>query len=1400
MTITTKNESSVIKQKPTNKQFFVNMMSHITLSLTLAIMIPVSMPALAVQPANCELPDGDIDGDECITQNPSKSNGNNTNPDINSTPEIAGDPVVVATGNKYVHEVDYSSSGSSPLILKRSYNSSDISTSSFGVGWRGSYSRSVSAQYYGVFLINGNYQYSYAVDVIRDDGKILTFYQKGSLWQADSDVNSRLVKLATGWQYTTGLDDIEIYNANGQLISVTDRVGLSQNLSYNNYGYLASVTNAFGRSLKFAYSGSNVSSVTVPNGGVYAYSYSAKNNLVIVTYPDTTQRKFLYENISYPHALTGMIDEKNNRYSTDAYDSTGRDISTEFAGGVYKYTMNYGYLTNGYVPVTDALGVTRTSTFTTINEVPLETQMKQSCLSCPASYATTKTAKTYDANGNISSQIDFNGNTKTYTYDTSRNLQLSSTEAAGTPQARSITTTWHSTFRLPIIIKEPTKTTRFSYDTKGNLLQKTISAGTQTKTWAFTYNINSQLLTIDAPRNDVSDVTHFSYDSIGNLSAVTDALGHVTLIYSYNADGQPLSLKDPNGLVTSLQYDALGRLITSTIGTEVTRYKYDVVGQLIKVSLPDASTLAYSYDNAHRLISIIDTLGNHIDYTLDLMGNRLNTKTLDPSNTLARARSQVFDGLSRLVKAIGAQNQTSKFGYDANGNATSVADPLSNKTNLVYDPLNRLISSVDPLGDITTSSYDSNNNPLTLTDPLSHSTRYGYDGFGQKLTTMSPDTGQSQISRDTVGNPINTVDALGQTVNYRYDALNRVSQSSYPNKAPINFTYDQGVNGIGHLTQMSDGTDSTLWTYDLHGRIVSKTLISGSLTLVTKYGYTATGQLATLTYPSGKMVQLSYNNNGQVAELDSNGSPLLSAIKYQPFGSAKSWIFGNNVSTSRNFDLDGRLVSYDLGNRSRQLSYDAASRILSYTDSDLNHDQRFSYDALGRLIDYSDPFTQMTYSYDANGNRSQLLTAGAPSQNYKLDLHSNRLLGITDSNNQTLNSYNYDAAGHVINDDSNTYSYDGRGRLVQTSNISFGSEYYRINGLGQRDAKVTGLAPDLSGDANQDGTLTTTDLRLIVLMTQGSAPISLSADCSHDGKITIADVICAQTKLADMHLHPSKYVQTGTYFVYDGAGHLLGEYNQSGTALQETVWLANTPVAVLSGNSTFYVYADHLNAPRAISDNTGAIVWNWDSEAFGTKAATGKTFTYNLRFPGQYYDRSTGLHYNGFRDYDPALGRYIESDLIGLAGGINTYSYVENNPLSYVDPWGLDLTQLQQNALISAAQDWTNSNVPYLWGGKTKTGADCSGAVSSIYNQAGINIGRLQSQQFSKYPFVSATPPLQPGDVGVYPNHVDLYGGNNVGATGNNVWSAFSENSSHHYFGPANSSWFGTPVWYRYNP
>jgi len=121
-------------------------------------------------------------------------------------------------------------------------------------------------------------------------------------------------------------------------------------------------------------------------------------------------------------------------------------------------------------------------------------------------------------------------------------------------------------------------------------------------------------------------------------------------------------------------------------------------------------------------------------------------------------------------------------------------------------------------------------------------------------------------------------------------------------------------------------------------------------------------------------------------------------------------------------------------------------------------------------------------------------------------------------------------------------------------------------------------------------------------------------------------------------------------------------------------------VAVIAGSAAsplpLLVYADHLNAPRVLVDKTDAARWRWISEPFGTtqpeQAPAGLSpITVNLRFPGQYYDSESGLSYNYFRDYDSTIGRYVQSDPIGLAGGINTYAYVEGNPLSYADSKGL---------------------------------------------------------------------------------------------------------------------------------
>ncbi|MDD4930277.1 MAG: hypothetical protein PHP85_13505 [Gallionella sp.] len=114
-----------------------------------------------------------------------------------------------------------------------------------------------------------------------------------------------------------------------------------------------------------------------------------------------------------------------------------------------------------------------------------------------------------------------------------------------------------------------------------------------------------------------------------------------------------------------------------------------------------------------------------------------------------------------------------------------------------------------------------------------------------------------------------------------------------------------------------------------------------------------------------------------------------------------------------------------------------------------------------------------------------------------------------------------------------------------------------------------------------------------------------------------------------------------------------------------------------AGLQPYYIHSDHLDTPRMITDTAGAVVWQWDNvDPFGNNMAdenpTGAgAFSFNLRFPGQYFDRETNTHYNINRDYDPAIGRYVTSDPIGLGGGINTYQYVNSNPLSYSDQNGL---------------------------------------------------------------------------------------------------------------------------------
>jgi YD repeat-containing protein len=529
------------------------------------------------------------------------------------------------------------------------------------------------------------------VTIRRNDGKAYNFQQSAGGWIADADVPDRLEELKdsanvrTGWRYTTADQSVETYTATGQLTSLADRSGLAQTLTYSDAstpitvapvaGLLLRVTDPFGHQLNFTYDAhSRLSTLTGPAGGIYHYAYDTNNNLIAVTYPDGTSKTYHYENTSFPHALTGITDENGSRFATYTYDAQGRGISTEHAGGVDRASLVYN--ADGSTTVTDALGTARTYQFQTIlGVVKSKGQSQPGGSGCGASASTLS----YDANGNVSSRTDFNGNRTNYSYDLTRNLETSRTEGlsatgAATPATRTITTVWHPTLRLPVQVTNGNQQTTYSYNPQGEVTDKTVTdlATHTARTWTTTYTygvVPGVLLqkVEDGPRTDVADLTTYDYYPAdascagrhfgcrGQLQQVTDALGHITRLIRYNAHGKLEEFTDPNGLVTTLTYDARQRLTSVDAGGETTTYSYDSAGQLTRVTRPDGAYLAYTYDAAHRLIQTQDNLGNTLTYTLDALGNRGKEEAHDPSGQLARSQTRVYDALSRLQNLIQPQ-------------------------------------------------------------------------------------------------------------------------------------------------------------------------------------------------------------------------------------------------------------------------------------------------------------------------------------------------------------------------------------------------------------------------------------------------------------------------------------------------------------------------------------------------------------------------------------------------------------------------------------------------------------------------------------------------------------------------------------------------------------------------
>ena len=542
------------------------------------------------------------------------------------------------------------------------------------------------------------------------------------------------------------------------------------------------------------------------------------------------------------------------------------------------------------------------------------------------------------------------------------------------------------------------------------------------------------------------------------MIASTNALGHVTRVLAHDAHGNPLEIVDPNGLRTVLAYDLRQRLVSRQVGGERIGLEYDAAGLLTRVSLPDGATITYTYDPAQRLVGLADALGNRIAYTLDPMGNRLSEEVTDPAGNLARLARQVFDPLNRLAQSLGAAGQLSRFEYDAQGNLTREIDPLGHASSMGYDSLNRLVAIADPLGGRTDLRHDGADQLTAVTDPRNLLTRYARDGLGNEASLASPDTGTATRTFDEAGNVRTVVDARGARFTNRYDALDRVVSQSVTGPdgvATTSYAYD-APGALGRLARITERitniTVVTRFSYDLQGRIIGKTQDTASQRLAVGYGYDAvSGQMSAMRLPSGRVLGYRYAADGRMSGITLDGSPIVTAITYLPFGPVQRFTYASGAVYERSFDRDGRISAYRAGDSVRRLTYDEAGRIIAIADSAVPAlSSLMTYDPLGRLVAYEGLPARQAFSYDPTGNRTAVQIGGS-AYPYAVDPGSNKLVASDGIGGPA--AYLHDAMGNITQGARYVASYDARGRLRRV--LASGREVlYVVNALGQRIRKL----------------------------------------------------------------------------------------------------------------------------------------------------------------------------------------------------------------------------------------------------------------------------------------------------------------------------------------------------------
>jgi len=645
-----------------------------------------------------------------------------------------------------------------------------------------------------------------------------------------------------------------------------------------------------------------------------------------------------------------------------------------------------------------------------------------------------------------------------------------------------------------------------------------------------------------------------------------------------------------------------------------TTFTYDsIFNQVTSITDPNGNTTTINYDAKGNPTQIIDALGNETRMAYDMRG--LLTSVTD---VLENTTSFAYNDTANLIRTTDPLGNVTTLAYDAAGNVSSSTDAEGRNTRFSYDVMNRLVRVTDANSGVTDYDYDSNGNLIQVTDAKENVTTFEYDARDRLAKTTDPLGNFETFAYDGNGNLISTTDRKKQTITFAYDAINQLVIKTLPGNQVTTFAYDDA----GNLTLVVDPDSRLAMAYDAANRLISaSTAGSPNQPAVTiNYTYDRNGNRLTMTDDSIGTTSYVYDELSRLTSL-TNPSGQTVTFDYDSLSRRTRMSYPNGVITTYAYDIASQLTSlvHRLGANtisSFDYTYDRVgnrdSLMTTRTGLNVNSVLSYTYDKLNRLVRATHPLPGQpdeTFTYDPVGNRLR-------------------------RDGQNMDAI-FDAANRLLADEQFNYAYDDNGNLIE------------------KIEKATGTITRYAYDAENQ-------LIQIQEFPGQNLPPSMTANYHYDGLgRRIAKNVDGVT----------------TSYVYDREDIVLEFSENNGITSQYTQGIGfDEPLTIKKNGKSYFYHADGLGNITDLSNGIGAVAQFYAYDSFGRFTQQGSELNNPYIYTAREFDLESEVYYLRARYYDPDLGRFYAPDPFANISPepslINSYAYVENNPITRTDPTG----------------------------------------------------------------------------------------------------------------------------------